>query len=347
MGPPPRGRVDIHSGNPRSREGLDHDPLDLLGAEATIGEFVGSATGTLRGRFLLVPAVVAAKVTGAPVEGEGDRAVRTLDHLATFAALHERRIPATVEKEDDLLGFRDPISDRGDKACGEDPTPLLGRTPLFRMEFAEVDDLYGRRRPPFHPLMKSKKAKLSLAHISPTLERRGGAPQNADRPGEVGTDHGHIAGLIPRSFGLLVGAVVLLVHDDRAEIRERCKEGRTRADDDVLLPPPDLPPLIVAFPGREGRMEDGDLFSEPGPEAGDRLRSQRDFGNQDDRRPSLPSHDLLQEFDVDKGLPRAGDAMEEEGGWGIAPVTEVRLALRGGGVRRCTPTVPPLRSPYE
>ncbi len=60
-------------------------------------------------------------------------------------------------------------------------------------------------------------------------------------------------------------------------------------------------------------MEDGHFVAEPGPEAADRLRSQGDFGNEDDRPPALPLNDLAKEMDVDEGLARPGDALKEEG----------------------------------
>ena len=57
-------------------------------------------------------------------------------------------------------------------------------------------------------------------------------------------------------------------------------------------------------------MEDGDPVAEPGPEAGHRLRRQADLGDEDDRR-AAPVERRLDRGQVDLGLARAGDPVQE------------------------------------
>ena len=55
--------------------------------------------------------------------------------------------------------------------------------------------------------------------------------------------------MVARGFFLLVGMLVLLVHDDQSQLIDRREDGRTRADDDARATLSDLVPLIMALPG--------------------------------------------------------------------------------------------------
>ena len=104
---------------------------------------------------------------------------------------------------------------------------------------------------------------------------------------------------------------MLLVDDDQAEVADRGEDGRARADADAGLAAAQPPPLVVALAGGEGRVEDGEAVAEAGAEAGDRLRGQADLGDEDDRAPAALQR-RLDRRQVDLGLARAGDAVQEQ-----------------------------------
>lgn len=104
---------------------------------------------------------------------------------------------------------------------------------------------------------------------------------------------------------------MLLVDDDQAEVADRGEDGRAGADADRRLAAAQAPPLVVALAGREGRVEDGEAVAEPGPEAGNGLGSEADLGDEDDRA-LAPLQGRLDGGQVDLGLARAGDAVQQQ-----------------------------------
>src|ERR687890_1712888 len=92
---------------------------------------------------------------------------------------------------------------------------------------------------------------------------------------------------------------------------DRGDDGGAGADADTRLTAAQAPPLVVALAGGEGRVEHGEAVAEPGAEAGDGLRCQPDLGDEDDRSPAALQC-RLDGGQVDLGLARSGDAVEEE-----------------------------------
>ena len=91
-----------------------------------------------------------------------------------------------------------------------------------------------------------------------------------------------LAGVIPGRLLLLVGMLVLLVHNDQAQRIDRGEDGRARADDDPGAALADLVPLVVPFARgqmavqhRHQRLESA--RAEPGLEPLDRLRREGDL----------------------------------------------------------------------
>ena len=66
--------------------------------------------------------------------------------------------------------------------------------------------------------------------------------------------------MVARGFLLLVGVLVLLVHDDQAEVGQRRENGAARADDDAGLAAVDLVPFVVAFAVGKVAVQDGDFL---------------------------------------------------------------------------------------
>ncbi len=110
---------------------------------------------------------------------------------------------------------------------------------------------------------------------------------------------------------MLVAAVVLLVEDDEADVRQRREQRRTRADHHLNQPFAGAPPGVVAFAFAQAAVDDGDLFGESSSDTANGLRGQRDFRHAEDGLPSL----CQRQFDgaeVEFGLAAAGDAVKEE-----------------------------------
>jgi hypothetical protein len=114
---------------------------------------------------------------------------------------------------------------------------------------------------------------------------------------------------------------VLLVDHDQAEVADGGEDGGAGADADARLAAAQPPPLVVALAGRERRVEDGEAVAEPGPEARHRLRGEPDLGDEDDRAAS-PLQRRLDRGQVDLGLARAGDAVQQQPALGAGGAVE-------------------------
>src|SRR5438876_7562029 len=120
--------------------------------------------------------------------------------------------------------------------------------------------------------------------------------------------------MIARSFLLLVGMLVFLVHNDEAERIDRREDRRARADDDAGTALADLVPLVMPLAGGKMAVQDGDQRlqlpgTEPGLEAFNRLGRQRNFRHEHNGPLAL--------------LERVGDGLE----------IDFRLAAAGGAVK--------------
>ena len=177
--------------------------------------------------------------------------------------------------------------------------------PRAGVGLAHVDQLDRR-----HAQAVDPPRQLQPRQLQPGLRaRRRGA---GDEHGAAvrGAAAGDRAGVVAGVALLLVGGVVLLVDDDQAEVADRGEDGRARADADARLAAAQPPPLVVALAGGEGRVEDREAVAEAGAEAGHRLRGEADLGDEDDRAPA-PLQRRLDRRQVDLGLARAGDAVQQ------------------------------------
>ena len=75
---------------------------------------------------------------------------------------------------------------------------------------------------------------------------------------------------------------MLLVDDDEPEVADGREDRRARADAHARLARPQPRPLVVALPGRELGVQDGDGVAEAVGEARDDLRRQPDLGDEHD-----------------------------------------------------------------
>ena len=118
---------------------------------------------------------------------------------------------------------------------------------------------------------------------------------------------------------------MLLVDDDQPELAHRREDGGPRADGDPRLAGPQAPPLVVALPLPQRRVQQRDGVAEAGLEAADRLGRERDLGHQHDH--ALPAlQRRTRRPQVHLGLARARDAVQQEG----AAAAGARRARRAG-----------------
>ena len=106
---------------------------------------------------------------------------------------------------------------------------------------------------------------------------------------------------------------MLLVDADQPEVRHRSEDRRAGADDDRCLAGDDplalVAPLGVGQPG----VQDGDAIAEAGLEAPERLRRQRDLGDEHDRAAAARERRRAG-LEVDLGLAAPGRPGEEQMG---------------------------------
>ena len=104
---------------------------------------------------------------------------------------------------------------------------------------------------------------------------------------------------------------MLLVDDDEAEVPERREYRRAGAHEHRGAPVSHGEVGVKPVPVGEPRVGDGDRDAEAPHEPRERLRCQAYLRNHHEGL-SARSHDLLDELQVNLGLPRSGDALEEE-----------------------------------
>jgi len=121
-----------------------------------------------------------------------------------------------------------------------------------------------------------------------------------------------VAGVVAGRLLLFVGGVVLLVDHDQTEVFERREECRPGTDDDLCSAFANSTPLPPTITFGEGGVEDRGLRTESPL---DRARS---GGRETDLRyqhetTTATRQNLFEAPQIDLGLARPGDALEEEG----------------------------------
>jgi hypothetical protein len=104
---------------------------------------------------------------------------------------------------------------------------------------------------------------------------------------------------------------VLLVDDHEAELGNGSEHGRARPDADARLAAAQAQPFVVALAVAHARVQHGHGRAEARLETPDDLRGQGDLGHEHDG-PAAALQGRGRGAQVDLGLPRAGDAVQEE-----------------------------------
>src|SRR5258705_13942560 len=113
MGPFARRRIEVHPRDPGAGIAQPDEVLELLRAEPAQALRRVAADSADLGDRLLVPAVVAPHAGWGVVYRERDSALRAPRHVAARGTLDERREPAAIEQQDDLLAALQSTRDGG------------------------------------------------------------------------------------------------------------------------------------------------------------------------------------------------------------------------------------------
>ncbi len=219
----------------------------------------------------------------------------------------EVRPAAAVEQHDRLAP--------GAAQVGERHARLGMKRPVVA---AHVEYLDGRERTPIHPLGKAQPG-----HREHGLGPRRGAAEEQHRARLRRSALGDTARVVTRVPLVLVGALLLLIDDDQAELAHRGEHRRARTHAHPRLAAAKSQPFVVALAAAKRRMQDRDHVAEARLKAPQHLWRQSDLGHQHDRR-AAGLERRLHRMQIDLGLARAGDAVQQE------TVARLRIARQGG-----------------
>ena len=241
--------------------------------------------------------------------------MRTGRDVAAGAALHERRVAATIEQKDALLTLRESCRDRLLEGLADHAAESIVRLAVLvhPLRGADIDDLDGWKAPTADALGQRQQMILPTRGVHPSLETRRSATEYDDRAFRAGAHDRHFTSMITRCLALFVARLVFLVDNDRAELGERREDGRPRADGDALFAAPQREPGVIPLAVAQCTVEDGDTIAEGRTKAIHSLRCQRDLGHENDRALASLVHDGAKELDIDERLAASGDAVQQKG----------------------------------
>ena len=214
--------VGVHPFDPRLGKSLDQRVLHFFRAAARVFERRRPALGTRVGHAAGKIAEMAAKFFRAAMERQRDAAIRAHLDIAALRTLERRGITPPVEENDGLLVAVDARVDRLDQAGREKD----GGFAFFCG--ANIEHMRHRHLAFLDTLEQFDQPVLALLRVVVRLERRRGRAKHDRHAFKMTAHNGDVARVIMRRFLLLVGMLVLLVHDDNAEILEGRENGRAR-----------------------------------------------------------------------------------------------------------------------
>ncbi len=202
-----------------------------------------------------------------------------------------------------LLALAPRLLDTGDRARRQPSTAR--RT--FALEVHQGD--VGQRR-----LAKARgkpePAIASALGVEPGLDRRRRGGQHDRRLLEARAHHRHVARVVDDALLLLVGALVLFIDHDEAEVGERQEQSRARADNDRRLAARDRRPDALALALGQTGMPLGGSRAETRREPIEKLPGERNFRQQHQRLPFLPQS-FGDRLEINFGLARSRHALEQ------------------------------------
>ena len=276
-------------------------------------------------------AVVAAQGAVDLVEHAVGAAVAALAAPVAGAAGEHRRVAAAVEEDQRLLAARDAFPDGRQQRRREQAA--LGLV-------VHVHQPHRGQAAGAHAGGHFQAAVAPALARLPALQRRRGGTQHHLGVFQPAPVHREVARRVARAFLLLVARVVLLVHDDQAQPRQRGEHRHAGAEHDARRAQVRGEPAAQALRMRHAAVQRHDgRGAEALDEARLQLRREVDLGHQHQRlRLRVAREQALHGLQVHLGLAAAGGAEQQEG-TGLRVDVGERLGLvggefRGGGARR-------------
>ena len=181
---------------------------------------------------------------------ERDGAILALQLFSAGPADYRKRVAAAVEQNQRLLAAIQRLA----RLLHQRARKKLLLPRLLKLA-PHVDQLDGGQRAIHHAVAHFDQLVPAQHRVLPALQRRRGRAHHHLGALDFGPHHGHIARVVARRLLLLVALVVLLVHQNQAEIRHGREDGRPRANHNRRFAPPYAPPLVAALFGRQRRVQ--------------------------------------------------------------------------------------------
>ena len=297
-------RIAVHADDTGRRDQLMQFLLKLLGPRAEIFDVAAAAfRADIRHRLRHV-AVMAGQLAVLMVD-QRQAAEAALDDLAAGTAHDKGREAAPVQHDDDLLMLCHRGLDELPERAGHDMT-------VAHAQFlTHIHALHDRQRHIADTRRHREQGELALLRTVIRFQRRCRTAEQQDGLMDPRQFLGHDTGMVARGLVLLVGHVLLLIHDDEADIASGGEKRRPGTNDDAGLPTPHPDDRIVALRERQPAVHDHDIRREVGLEGHDNLTGQRDLRHKNDDLPAGFPH-ASGHLDIDLCLAAAGDALEQE-----------------------------------
>ena len=218
---------DKHAPVRKGRRRLLRQPLD---ARAAGGQRLRRIAfrAVFRPPFDMAAMVAGQRAAEAVLDQPGG-AVGALEAMAAAFAQGERRVAAAVEEQQRLLAALHGLR-RLPHEARRQPLPL-GRAVRAQVDRGEVRHRPRRKARPQHLAPVA-----ALLRVDPRLDRRRRRGQHHRRALDPPAHHRHVAGVVGHAVVLLIGALVLFIHDDQPQIGEGQEQRRARAGNHLHLP---------------------------------------------------------------------------------------------------------------
>ena len=240
-----------------------------------------------------------------PMHGQGHTAIGTLEGVAALAAEHRGGIAAAIEQYEHLLAPVEPLLERGGKCAADHHVrPGVG---IF---LPHVDDSNRRQRAVAHAARERHMRVLAGERMLIALHRWGRGPQHHEGPERLPANNRHISAVIARRLLLLVGGVVLLVHDNQAKVAERSEHRGASTDHHVDATVADTLPLVVPFPIGKPAVLNRDPRAKRRSEQRDHRRCQGNLRHQQQHLLPSPA-DAISQAEIDFRLAATGHAVQQ------------------------------------
>ena len=121
---------------------------------------------------------------------------------------------------------------------------------------------------------------------------------------------GDVPGVVAGRRLRLIGALLLLIHDDEADVPQRREHRRPGSQHDVRLATADALKLVIPLGQAQAAVQQRHLVPKIRGKARHHLRRQRDLRHQDHHGPAAVQQ-LLRQPDIDQRFAAAGHTLQQ------------------------------------